>query len=105
MGLKGMGRSFTFSLFGGASGKESSVGILSLVQSDAKTDSSWVVMFDFHHCGLHGYIEDCIYGCIDGGITGGNSSTELFHFLLGLKETRLQGVEASFLVLGYGYGP
>ena len=39
-------------------------------------------MFDFRHCGLHGYI----YGCIHGGITGGNSSTELLHFLLGLKK-------------------
>jgi hypothetical protein len=47
-------------------------------------------VFDFHHCGLHNYIYGCIYGCI----TGGNSSTELLHFLLGLEETRLQGVEA-----------
>jgi hypothetical protein len=28
-----------------------------------------------------------------------DSSTELFHFFLGLEETRLQGVEVSFQVL------
>jgi len=39
--------------------------------------------------------------CIDGG----NIGTELFHFLLGLYENRLQGIEASFLVLATGMGP
>jgi hypothetical protein len=38
--------------------------------------------------------------CIDGG----NIGTELFHFFLGLEETRLQGVEASFQVLAMGMG-
>jgi hypothetical protein len=33
-----------------------------------------------------------------------NIGTELFHFLLGLDETRLQGVEASFQVLAMGMG-
>ena len=47
-------------------------------------------VFDFRHYELHG----CIYGGIDGCITRGNSSTELLHFLLGLEETILQGVEA-----------
>ena len=58
------------------------------------------VLFDFLHWGLHGFI----YGCIDGWIDGGNNSTELFHFFLGLKETRLQGVEAIFQILATGMG-
>jgi hypothetical protein len=33
-----------------------------------------------------------------------NIGTELFHFLLGLNETRLQGVEASFQVLATSMG-
>jgi hypothetical protein len=33
-----------------------------------------------------------------------NIGTELFYFLLGLDETRLQGVEASFQVLAMGMG-
>jgi hypothetical protein len=41
-----------------------------------------------------------MHGCIDGG----NIGTEVFHFLLGLDETRLQGVEASFQVLAMGMG-
>ena len=53
-------------------------------------------LFDFLHQGLH--------GCIDGWINGGNSSSELFHFFLGLKETILQGVEASFQILDTGMG-
>jgi hypothetical protein len=43
------------SVFGGAFEKGSSVGIFSLVQSDAKIDSSWVVSF----C-LTSSIEDCM---------------------------------------------
>ena len=50
------------------------------------------VLFDFLHWGLH--------GCIDGN----NIGTELFHFLLGLDEIRLQGIEASFPVLATGMG-
>ena len=50
------------------------------------------VLFDSLHWGLH--------GCIDGG----NIGTELFHFFLGLSETRLQGIEASFQVLAMGMG-
>jgi hypothetical protein len=49
--------------------------------------------FDLCHGGLHCCIYKCIYGGIDGCIMGGNRSTELLHFLLGLEETRLQGVE------------
>ena len=45
-----------------------------------------------------------MYGSIDGRIDGGNNSTDLFHLLLGLDETRLQGVEASFQVLATGMG-
>jgi hypothetical protein len=62
-------------------------------------------MFDFHHCRLHGYIYGCIYGGIDGCILGGNSNTELLHFLLGLEETRLQGVEVrlQFSAMGMGH--
>ena len=41
---------------------------------------------------------------MDGCIDGGNIGTELFHFFLGLKETILQGVEASFQVLATGMG-
>jgi hypothetical protein len=39
--------------------------------------------------------------CIDGG----NIGSELSHFLLGLYEIRLQGIEVSFqlLVMGMGY--
>ena len=48
-------------------------------------------MFDFTR-GLHG----CI-GC-------GDIGTELFHFLLGLNETRMQGVEESFQVLAMSMG-
>jgi tryptophan synthase beta subunit len=73
-----------------------------LVQSDAKTDSSWVVS----SC-LTSSIDDCMVvfmvnfnGCIDGG----NNGTKLFHFFLGLEEIRLQGVEASFQVLATGMG-
>jgi hypothetical protein len=33
-----------------------------------------------------------------------NIGTELFHFLLGLDETRLQGIEVSFQVLAMGMG-
>jgi hypothetical protein len=61
-------------------------------------------MFDFRHCGLHDYIYGCIYGGIDGCITRGNSSTKLLHFLLGLEETRLQGVEARLQFLATGMG-
>jgi hypothetical protein len=50
------------------------------------------VLFDFPHLGMH--------GCIDGD----NIGTELFHFFLGLNETRLQGVEASFHVLATSMG-
>ena len=51
----GNGRNFHLSFFGGASEKWSSVGIFSLVQSDAKTDSSSVVS----SC-LTSSIEDCM---------------------------------------------
>ena len=50
------------------------------------------VFFDFLHWGLH-----C---CIDGA----NIGTDLFHFFLGLDETILQGVEASFQVLATSMG-
>ena len=50
------------------------------------------VLFDFLHWGLH--------GCIDGFQIG----TELFQFLLGRGETRLQGIEASFQVLATSMG-
>jgi hypothetical protein len=39
-----------------------------------------------------------------GFIDGGNIGTELSHFLLGLYEIRLQGIEASFQVLAMGMG-
>ena len=50
------------------------------------------VLFDFLHWGLH--------SCIDGS----NIGTDLFHFLLGFDETRLQSVEASFQVLAMSMG-
>ena len=50
------------------------------------------VLFDFAHWGLH--------GCIDGN----NIGTKLFHFLLGLNETILQGVEETFQVLAMSMG-
>ena len=37
-------------------------------------------------------------------IDGGNTRTELSHFLLGLCEIILQGIEASFQVLATGMG-
>ena len=37
-------------------------------------------------------------------IDGGNIGTKLSHFLLGLCEIRLQGIEASFQVLAMGMG-
>jgi hypothetical protein len=37
-------------------------------------------------------------------IDGGNIGTELSHFLLGLCEIRLQGIEVSFQVLAVGMG-
>jgi hypothetical protein len=39
-----------------------------------------------------------------GFIDGGNIGTELSHFLLGLYEIRLQGIEASFKVLAIVMG-
>jgi hypothetical protein len=91
MGLKGMGRIFTFSLCMCIRkrfiGRDLEFGAESC-EDRFKLGGQFV--FDFRHCGLHG----CIYGGIDGCIMGGNSSTELLHFLLGLEETRLQGVEA-----------
>ena len=50
------------------------------------------VLFDFLHWGLH--------GCIDGN----NIGTKLFHFLLGLYEIRLQGIEVGFQFLATGMG-
>jgi hypothetical protein len=51
---------------------------------------------------------EVIYSGIDGGmyifIDGGNIGTELFHFLLGFYEIRVQGIEASFQVLATGVG-
>jgi hypothetical protein len=37
-------------------------------------------------------------------IDGGNIGTELCHFLLGLYEIRVQGIEVSFQVLATGMG-
>ena len=67
------------------------------MQFGAECQKDWFklggeVLFDFPHWGMHG----CIYG--------GNIGTELLHFLLGLNETRLQGVEASFQVLAMSMG-
>jgi len=49
-------------------------------------------LLDFLHSGLHGSID------------GGNICIEVFHFLLGLSVTRLQGIEASFQVLAISIG-
>ena len=43
-------------------------------------------------------------GGMDVFIDGGNIGTELSHFLLGLCEIRLQGIEESFQVLVMGMG-
>jgi hypothetical protein len=37
-------------------------------------------------------------------IDGGNIDTEISHFLLGLSEIKLQGIEAIFQVLATGMG-
>jgi hypothetical protein len=37
-------------------------------------------------------------------IDGGNIGTVMYHFLLGLCEIRLQGIEVSFQVLSTGMG-
>jgi hypothetical protein len=39
---------------------------------------------------------------LHGGIDENNIGTESFHFLLGLSETRLQGIEVIFQVLAMG---
>ena len=67
------------------------------MQFGAESRKDWFkmggeVLFDSPHWGLD--------GCIDGG----NIGTKLFNFFLGLNETRLQGVEASFQVLATGIG-
>ena len=67
------------------------------VQFGAECRKDWFklggeALFDFLHWGMH--------VCIDGD----NIGTELFHFLLGLGEIRLQGIEASFQVLATGVG-
>jgi hypothetical protein len=46
----------------------------------------------------------CSYGGMHIFIDGGNIGTELSHFLLGLYEIRLQGIEVSFQVLVTGMG-
>jgi hypothetical protein len=51
---------------------------------------------------------EVLYFGIDGGmhvfIDSGNIGIELSHFLLGFCEIRVQGIEASFLVLAMGVG-
>jgi hypothetical protein len=51
---------------------------------------------------------DVLHFGVDGGmhffIDGGNIGTELSHFLLGLCEIRVQGIEVSFQVLATGVG-
>jgi hypothetical protein len=44
----------------------------------------------------------CVYGGMDFLIDGGNIGTELPNFLLGLCESRGQGIEAGFEVLAMG---
>jgi len=83
----------TFSMWGWGRGRV----ICRDIQFGAEYRKEWFklggeVLFDFSHWGLHG------------GIDGGNIGTELFHFLLGLNETELQGVEASFQVLATSMG-
>jgi hypothetical protein len=46
----------------------------------------------------------CVYGGMHFFIDGGNIGTELLHFLLGLCESRGQGIEAGFQVLATGVG-
>ena len=50
------------------------------------------VLFDCLHWGLHGFID------------GNNIGTEVFHFLLGLGATSLQGIEENFQFLAMGMG-
>jgi hypothetical protein len=52
---------------------------------------------------FHGF-HFCFYGGMHVFIDGGNIGTELSHFLLGLCESRGQGIEASFQVLATGVG-
>jgi hypothetical protein len=54
------------------------------------------VLFEFLDCGGDGRMHVFI--------DGGNIGTELSHFLLGLCEIRVQGIEASFHVLTTGMG-
>jgi hypothetical protein len=101
MGLKGMGRSFTFSLFMCVRKR--------VIERDVEFGADcgndiFKFMSYFHHGGLHGYLDRCIYGGIYGGITGDKSSIELLHFLLGLTETNFQGVEARLMFLATGVG-
>jgi hypothetical protein len=101
MGLKGMGRSFTFSLVMCIRKR--------VIERDFEfgadcCNDSLKFLSDFPHGRLHGYLDRCIYGGIYGGIMGGKSSIELLHFLLGLMETIFQGVEARLIVLATGMG-
>ena len=50
------------------------------------------VFFEFLDGGMHAFID------------GGNIGTELSHFLFGLYEIRLQGIEANYQVLATGMG-
>jgi hypothetical protein len=54
------------------------------------------VLFDGFYFGINGGMEFFI--------DGGNIGNELSHFLLGLGEIRVQGIEASFQVLSTGVG-
>ena len=45
-----------------------------------------------------------VYGGMHVFIDGGNIGTELPHFLLGLYESRGQGIEVGFYVLAMGVG-
>jgi hypothetical protein len=101
MRLKGMGRSFTFSLFMCIRKR--------VIERDFEfgvdcCNDRFKFLSDFRHGGLHGYLDRCIYGGSYGGITGGKSSIELLHFLLGLKETSFQGVEVRLMFVAMGMG-
>jgi hypothetical protein len=81
----------------GGSEEVRSTGILNLVHySSEGCNMGREVMFDGFHF--------CVYGGKHVFIDGGNIGTVFPHFLLGLCESRGQGIEVGFQVLAIGVG-
>jgi hypothetical protein len=91
MGLKspGIGESFTFGVQRWVKGGKVSKDIqLGVDHASEGCKLGREVLFDGFHF--------CVYGGMHVFIDGGNIGTELPHFLLGLCESRGQGIEVGF---------